>query len=273
MTPPRQQVAYIRLVLHPNDADVCFKAIIDSSIISWSISDYDKTNLKPVSLGVFMQMMRSAAADGTIPVAMDNSPLPWLDTYNNHIASEVAKSLYPLIPDATMSLSLTKLTKTLSLVTEVGFPSIGDNAHSAPHDAMFTLFLGVLYAKLFNDGTVTEFCANINSMFVTLAETSPAVAIGLLTGGGMEAVATFDFIGGREGRRSGNELGQERSGNDLGQETGELLQAEAKSVISRRQLSTKLNPAPAHELCMAVLPGGEACYRKESHPGSGECQT
>ena len=218
--------------------------------------------------------------------ASSANPLVRFDTYRNPVASNVAKCVCTVIPGATISLSLTKLSKTLSL-TGGGFPSIGNDAHSAPHDAKTTLLLAVLFARSTNDGTVAKLCEAINSVFVTFAENKEfGAAIGLLTDGGVDAVSTYTFVNGRAGLRSSNELGQETcegnelgqetcEGNELGQEMCEGLQAAAKLAISKRKYSTKQNPASDDVRCTFMQLDGEQCFqcfRTESREGTRECR-
>ncbi|GMI50803.1 hypothetical protein ScalyP_jg2209, partial [Parmales sp. scaly parma] len=130
-------------------------------------------------------------------------PLARIDTYRNDISPNIAGCLGDLIPNARISLSLTNLSSLLSEIPNLGFKSIGVNAHSAEHDARTTLEVALLYARSVKEGTVGKLCEYIQTAFFKIAENDPDAAVKFLTEAGVDALVTFKFVGGKSGLRSG----------------------------------------------------------------------
>ena len=132
------------------------------------------------------------------------NPLQWYDTYRNPVATAISRSLYGAIYGARISLTLTNMSKLLHELLGIG-DVLGPDAHNAAHDAKFTLLLALWQARATNGGEVNDLCDEIEEMFLKITLRQPAEAIAMLTKVGREAVETYVFIDGREGKREREE--------------------------------------------------------------------
>ena len=130
--------------------------------------------------------------------------LQWYDTYRNPVATAISRSLYGAIYGARISLTLTNMSKLLHELLGIG-DVLGPDAHNAAHDAKFTLLLALWQARATNGGEVNNLCDEIEEMFLKVTLRQPAEAIAMLTTVGREAVETYVFIDGREGKREREE--------------------------------------------------------------------